>query len=226
VAAQPNNAYLLYKHFLSYYLSSITSQFLILMSLASWRSPLSRAIHRNRSQPHSRYLQLATVTPDGNPSNRTVVFRGFIDRDNYENLLQFVTDSRSEKIVHLRQQPNAEICWYFTKTREQFRIFGTIALVTADESQEELQLIRHQAWAKLSDAARVQFTWATPGKPVTKDPENAINILNQEQPVDNFCLLLLNPKRVDHLELKGDPQARWLYNYQSDRTWSIEPVNP
>ncbi|MEO1006929.1 MAG: pyridoxamine 5'-phosphate oxidase, partial [Cyanobacteria bacterium J06638_38] len=44
--------------------------------LAPWRSLLSGAIHRNRSQPHSRYFQLATVTPEGYPANRTVVFRG------------------------------------------------------------------------------------------------------------------------------------------------------
>jgi pyridoxamine 5'-phosphate oxidase len=201
------------------------------MPFASWRSPLSRAIHRNLSQPHSRYVQLATVTPQGNPSNRTVVFRGFVDRENYANLLQFVTDIRSEKILHLKHQANVEICWYFSKTREQFRIAGKIILVTVDEGQEELQLLRQQAWQKLSDGARKQFTWSTPGKPTTNlNSDLTLSLkeaeIDRELPLANFCLLLLNPQRVDHLELRGDPHLRCLYNYQIDGTWSIELVNP
>jgi pyridoxamine 5'-phosphate oxidase len=47
------------------------------MTLAPWRSPLSRALYRNRNLPYCRYLQLATVRPNGQPANRTVVFRGF-----------------------------------------------------------------------------------------------------------------------------------------------------
>jgi PPOX class probable FMN-dependent enzyme len=201
------------------------------MPLASWRSPLSRAIHRNRSQPHSRYLQLATVTPQGNPSNRTVVFRGFVDDESYENVLKFVTDIRSEKILHFQYQPNAEICWYFSKTREQFRIAGKIIVVTVDEGQKELQLLRQQAWQKLSDKAREQFTWSSPGK-LTTNLNSDLTLtskeaeIDRERPLANFCLLLLNPQRVDHLELRGDPHLRCFYNYQTDGTWSIEPVNP
>lgn len=53
-----------------------------IFELAPWRSPLSRAIHLNRSQAHHRFLQLATVTPGGQPRNRTVVFRGFMEQTN------------------------------------------------------------------------------------------------------------------------------------------------
>eukprot|EP00958_Prasinococcus_capsulatus_P003930 scaffold362_cov304-Prasinococcus_capsulatus_cf.AAC.1 len=57
-------------------------------------------------KPTAKYLQLATVRPDGTPANRTVVFRGFYRRRNPENkgellptsTLQFITDVRSEKI--------------------------------------------------------------------------------------------------------------------------------
>jgi len=99
------------------------------MSLPSWQSRLTRALHSNRSRRESRYFQLATVTPEGQPANRTLVFRGF--RDN-TNELQMVTDARSEKIRDLEQQPQGEICWYFTKSREQFRFQGEISLLTAD----------------------------------------------------------------------------------------------
>lgn len=40
-----------------------------------WREMLQRSLKKNKSLPYSRYVQLATVRPDGRPANRTVVFR-------------------------------------------------------------------------------------------------------------------------------------------------------
>ncbi|MEL6814600.1 MAG: pyridoxamine 5'-phosphate oxidase family protein [Cyanobacteria bacterium J06598_3] len=103
-------------------------------ALAPWRSPLSRALHRNRAQPFARYLQLATVRPDGTPANRTIVFRGFLANT---NRLMFICDRRSEKTHHTHQNPAAEACWYFTKTREQFRLSGQLTLITAETAGTE-----------------------------------------------------------------------------------------
>ncbi|MGF1539558.1 MAG: Npun_F5749 family FMN-dependent PPOX-type flavoprotein [Pleurocapsa sp.] len=189
---------------------------------APWRSLLASALHRNRSKPHSRYLQLATVTADGKPANRTVVFRGFLDNS---DSLQFITDSRSQKITQLQHQADAEACWYFTKTREQFRFTGTVKIITAAESDFSLQSARQTIWKNISDAARSQFTWFYPVKPQV---ESALptSSPNPNQPLDNFCLLLLTPHRVDHLELRGEPQNRCLYILQPDNSWWIQPINP
>ena len=190
---------------------------------APWRSPLARALHRNRSKPHSRYLQLATVTPLGYPANRTVVFRGFLDNS---NCLKFVTDRRSEKIDQIQYQPQAEACWYFTKTREQFRLAGTVQIVTNTESDSALQSARNTTWQNLSDAARSQFTWSYPGKPREDNSSFPTTNPDPNQPLDNFCLLLLSPLKIDHLELRGNPQNRCLYMLQDDNAWSTQPVNP
>ena len=77
------------------------------MSLAPWRSLLSRALHQNRSLPYARYFQLATVRANGHPANRTVVFRGFLDDTNQ---LKIITDSRSQKIEQIAQQSWGEAC--------------------------------------------------------------------------------------------------------------------
>jgi PPOX class probable FMN-dependent enzyme len=194
------------------------------MHLAPWRSPLSRALDLNRSQPHSRYLQLATVTKEGFPANRTVVFRGFVE---HSDRLKIVTDRRSEKIEEIKYQPWTEICWYFTETREQFRIFGNLILVDGDCSNLLLQQLRQETWQQLSDATRQQFTWAYPKQ--TRVEDNAIfsvAIPPRESILDNFCLLLLLPTRVDHLELRSEPHNRILYLLQDDRTWLIKTVNP
>ena len=194
------------------------------MFLAPWRSHLSRALHRNRSQPYSRYLQLATVDTQGLPANRTVVFRGFLEESNQ---LQFVTDSRSNKIEHIKAKPWAEICWYFTKSREQFRLFGKLILVTAADLEPALQLARQQAWQKLSDSARLQFSWPKPGEERVTNPEAfSPPQPSAKEPIINFCLLLLTPEKVDHLELRGEPQNRCLYLLQKDQTWSTQSINP
>lgn len=87
----------------------------------SWKQLLCSSLATNASLPYAKYMQLATVRPDGRPANRTVVFRcgaaaaaahacraltlpppththtrrGFL-RDTEQ--LTFVTDTRSQKV--------------------------------------------------------------------------------------------------------------------------------
>lgn len=192
------------------------------MALAPWRSPLTRALHRNRSLPYARYLQLATVQPNGHPANRTVVFRGFLEDTNQ---LQFVTDARSEKVVDIDHCPWGEACWYFPHTREQFRLAGTLVLVQETDPDPNLQRARQRSWQSLSDAARAQFTWPHPGKPRSDDGFHA-PLPDAIAPLSHFCLLLLYPHQVDHLELRGEPQNRCLYRLNSTLEWSIQTINP
>ena len=192
--------------------------------LALWRSHLAHALHRNRAKPYSKYVQLATINPEGLPTNRTVVFRGFLESTNQ---LQFIIDTRSKKFIHIQQKPYGEICWYFTKTREQFRIAGNLILVTSEHEDSELLKARQTMWQNISDSARLQFAWANPGEVRQSTPEAFdTEPPSEEQPLDNFCLLLLEPQTVDHLELRGDPQNRYLYTLSSDKSWEIKEINP
>ncbi len=194
------------------------------MFLAPWRSPLTLALQYNRSLAYSRYLQLATVRADGRPANRTVVFRGFFeDRDQ----LKFITDTRSQKPEQIEHQPWAEACWYFPKTREQFRILGSLTLVKADCPDTTLQQARQTTWKELSDAARLQFAWPHPGQPKAEltafEPPPPLS----HEPLPNFCLLLLEPVQVDRLQLRGEPQNRTIYSWDDGKQiWSTQEVNP
>ncbi|MDZ8027166.1 MAG: pyridoxamine 5'-phosphate oxidase family protein [Nostoc sp. ChiQUE01a] len=194
------------------------------MSLAPWRGAIAHALHRNRSLVYARYLQLATVQANGRPANRTLVFRSFLEETNQ---LKFITDSRSAKADQIQQQTWAEACWYFPNTREQFRIAGSLTLVGNDDSHKDLQPARISIWQELSDAARLQFAWPHPGKPRVKEaqafeppPPDPL------QPVPNFCLLLLEPMQVDHLELRGEPQNRRFYRRDDNQQWFCEEINP
>jgi len=193
------------------------------MSLAPWRSPLARALHRNRSDANSRYPQLATVRSTGRPANRTVVFRDFLDGS---NCLLFITDIRSEKIDQLAQNSEAELCWYFIKTREQFRIGGTIQVIAADPADAEHAAVRDGLWEGLSEKSKQQFVWPQPGDPRVTEGYDFVDGLDERSTPDTFAVLIFDPDDVDHLELKGDPQNRYQYQQRNDRTWKTQEVNP
>ncbi|BAY75424.1 pyridoxamine 5'-phosphate oxidase-related FMN-binding protein [Nostoc linckia NIES-25] len=194
------------------------------MSLAPWRGAIAHALHRNRSLVYARYLQLATIQASDRPANRTVVFRGFLEDTNQ---LKFITDSRSAKADQIQQQPWAEACWYFPNTREQFRLAGCLTLVGNDNSHEDLQPARISIWQELSDAARLQFAWPHPGKPRVQELQAfEPPAPDPLQPLPNFCLLLLDPVQVDHLELRGEPQNRRFYHCDENQEWFCEEINP
>ena len=190
-------------------------------SLAPWRSVLARALHHNRSLPHSRYIQLATVRCDGKTSNRTLVFRGFREQSNQ---LQFVSDTRSSKIPQIQANPWGEICWYFTQTREQFRILGKINFIDGLNENMELLKIRQELWQKLSDSGKLQFAWPEPG--VKRSETFPVTITVGESPLANFCILLFEPTEIDHLELRGNPQNRCRYFLDDNGGWITTAINP
>ena len=193
------------------------------MSLAPWRSPLARALDRNHSLAYARYLQLATVRADNRPANRTVVFRGFLEDTDQ---LKFVIDARSQKINQIAHLSWAEACWYFPTTREQFRLTGSLTLVGADHPDSALQQARTSTWQELSDSARLQFAWPHPGKPRAGAAAFEPSPPDASEPLSDFCLLLLEPVQVDHLELRGEPQNRWLYCHNGEQAWSTQAINP
>ena len=61
-----------------------------------------------------------------------------------------------------------------------------------------------------------QLTFATDGRSVKTDDE----------PLPHFCLLVLEIRDVDHLELHGNPQHRWRYSKDAYGRWSGLQVNP
>jgi pyridoxamine 5'-phosphate oxidase len=193
------------------------------LSIAPWRPALAKALHQHRNLPESRYFQLATIHADGKPANRTVVFRGFLENSNQ---LKIVTDARSEKIEQIEHLAWGEVCWYFTKTREQFRLSGKLTLVQATHREMELVKARQMAWQQLSEAGRLQFAWPHPKQNKAEAQAFTPAPPDSQQPLANFCLLLIDPVQVDHLELRGNPQNRTIYCLEASQNWSIKAVNP
>lgn len=76
-------------------------------------------------------MMLATATPDGRPSVRAVLLKGYDQRG-----FVFFTNYRSRKSRELEQNPQASILFCWEELERQIRIEGRIERVSAAESDE------------------------------------------------------------------------------------------
>lgn len=181
-----------------------------------WLEKLRASQQKHQHSPSAMFAQLATVSPDNRPANRTVVFRSFEDKS-----LVFTTRQDSEKVAHLKHNPWAELCWYFFETREQYRISGRCEVIGG--SSTEMQEVRKRVWHTLSDASRQMFTWPAPGKPL-ENPQSNSQVALQSLP-ETFVLLVLTPFKVETLDLRFMPHQRRHYDLLDDQ-WQHVDVNP
>ena len=180
----------------------------------AWLGQLKRAVSKNKRDAHNRYFQLATIGRDGHPRVRTLVFRGFSDVG--WSLLS-VTDARSEKVSELACHSRVELSWYFTQTREQFRLRGEATIFGADSDPEGH---RQRLWNALSEAARAQFFWPTPGAPLGDTEAPVVS----QTPPETFSVIEYTPMQVDYL-LLAKTQTRSVSEYIAGQ-WRETPINP
>ena len=74
-------------------------------------------------------MVLATATPDGRPSVRVVLLKGFDERG-----FVFFTDYRSRKAEELEANPRAALGFHWTELERQIRIEGRVTRTSPDES--------------------------------------------------------------------------------------------
>ena len=183
----------------------------------AWHERLKTSIAKNRRDAHNRYFQLATLAADGTPRVRMVVFRGF----SKEGLsLLIITDTRSQKINDLASCSSVEIGWYFTHTREQYRLRCESQIYAASNDSSVSLDRRERTWTSLSEAAKAQFFWKTPGVPDGTGDGPAVS----DSPPDTFAVISFEPRTVDHLVL-AKKQSRTISVLKED-DWFEQALNP
>jgi len=75
-------------------------------------------------------MVLATATPDGTPSARVVLLKGFDERG-----FVFFTDYRSRKGAELEANPRAALVLHWSELERQVRITGDVTRTSAEESE-------------------------------------------------------------------------------------------
>jgi pyridoxamine 5'-phosphate oxidase len=75
-------------------------------------------------------MVLATATPDGAPSARVVLLKGFDERG-----FVFFTDYRSRKGAELETNPRAALVLHWSELERQVRITGDVTRTSTEESE-------------------------------------------------------------------------------------------
>ncbi|XP_077246427.1 pyridoxamine 5'-phosphate oxidase family protein [Tasmannia lanceolata] len=192
-------------------------------SAAPWKQLLLNALESNK---HSSFFQLATISSNGRPANRTVVFRGF--QEGSDKIL-INTDSRTRKIEDIKHCPFGEICWYFTDSWEQFRINGRIDIIDGLNPDPVKLQQREKAWFASSLKSRLQYFGPGPGLPCVNEEPCKENLLDPYiGPIGAFCVLVLDPEQVDYLNLKSNKRLMFKSKQSGDgeQSWVSEEINP
>jgi pyridoxamine 5'-phosphate oxidase len=96
--------------------------------------------------PEPNAMTLATATPDGAPSARIVLLKGFDERG-----FVFFSDYRSRKGAELEANPRAALVFYWEELERQVRVTGGVSLTSREESEQYFQTrplgSRLGAWA-------------------------------------------------------------------------------
>ncbi|MBL8860472.1 MAG: pyridoxamine 5'-phosphate oxidase [Planctomycetes bacterium] len=95
--------------------------------LAQFRRWMDEALKAEIDEPNA--MALATATPDGAPSVRMVLLKGYDQRG-----FSFFTDYRSQKGRELGLNPRAEACIFWKELERQVRVRGTVEKLSRTES--------------------------------------------------------------------------------------------
>ena len=87
----------------------------------------NEALAANLHEPNA--MTLATATPDGKPSARIVLLKGFDERG-----FVFYTNYEGRKARELEQNPNCSLTFYWGELERQVRVEGRAARVPEAES--------------------------------------------------------------------------------------------
>ena len=172
--------------------------------MSEWIGELVAALAREfGDKPH--VATLATVDKSGAPRARTVICR----KVSAEGAVLVVSDARSEKNEQLKAVPQAEVVFWLPTLREQYRVFGSTRMMSASLPDPA----RLDMWKSLSDAARALFFWPSPGIRRLDQPDAFPQAVSAETPPPtSFEVLMVRPRRVEHLQLNMHPhrRRRWM----------------
>ena len=179
-------------------------------NLPSWRQDLKSSRKKEGKLPSNRWIQLATVSEKIEPRLRTVVFRGW----NKDSSMIIFSDRRSEKIEHIKTNPNAEILWFFLKTKSQYRFKGKISELSDNKNY----------WDTLSEKSKSSWFLESPGKKINPNLQFTNEIPSKLTMPENFVVLNFKIDSVDLLKLKQPIHKRYLW--EKKYKWEKKEINP
>jgi pyridoxine/pyridoxamine 5'-phosphate oxidase len=177
-----------------------------------WEELISemQLVIRQRTHPF-RYPTLATLGLESMPRLRTVVLR-HINSDPLR--LTFYTDSRSKKIMHIKENNKVSLLCYDPDRMLQLRFDGIAEL-------EKSEKILDHYKAELPEPTRVEYRSSQDPGSVISDPEQ-LEYLEED---DFFAAIHVYPFKVEYLKLNRPRHHRIRYS-RKDSGWVGEYLVP
>jgi len=112
---------------------------------------------------------LSTVDPNGQPSSRTVLLKGF-DKEGFI----FYTNYRSRKAKHIEQNPNVSLTFYWPDLVRQIHIEGVAKKISAEQSD--------QYFASRPDSSKLSAWASDQSHPISsrKELENRLKTIEKK----------------------------------------------
>ncbi|WP_375577776.1 pyridoxamine 5'-phosphate oxidase family protein [Marivirga tractuosa] len=176
------------------------------------KSTLLQVLNRAGNDSHSafRFIILNTIS-DGYPNSRYVVLRKFkIDTQE----LFIYTDSRSNKIKELKENPLVSVLAYDKQKKCQIKLKGKISIHYQNKLAKE-------HWDTLSGGKESYNTVEQPGKKVNslKDANQMKNEFDDQY----FALLALKVSQAEILQLNKGGHIRVLFDFEKDKASYLVP---
>ena len=172
--------------------------------------------------PEPNAMTLATATPDGKPSARVVLLKGFDERG-----FVFFTNYESQKGRELSANPLAALVCYWAELERQVRISGRASRVTVEESEDYFHSrplgSQLGAWAS-------QQSEVVGGRKILEDKLEQLTQKYQTTPVPLppcWGGYLVTPESIEFWQ--GRPNRlhdRLRYTIQRGDQWLIERLSP
>jgi pyridoxamine 5'-phosphate oxidase len=172
--------------------------------------------------PMADVMALCTATNEGKPSARMVLLKGADERG-----FVFYTNYRSRKARELDSNPFAAMVFYWESLERQVRVEGSVARVSADESDDYFQTRPRES--QIGAIASPQSE-VIESRAVLEERFNELEAQFGDGTIarpQHWGGYRLKPERIEFWKGRlGRLHDRFLYELQPDNTWLINRLAP